>query len=342
MNEAALGNFYTMLADASPIPVMIYNMPGNSGVNVPSSLTLKLAAHPNITGIKDSGGNIVQISEVLAKAPEGFSVFAGSGSYLLATLLLGGVGGTLAVANVVPDYCAEIQENFEKGDLEKARKMQLALLPLNAAVTSRFGIGGMKAAMDMVGFKGGLPACPSFPPERRRGKKSPGSSRSWGSPRFSPMIISPDRFLADVEDLGRIGWVDGEGMDRPAFSPSYGIARKFVEDRMKDAGLAVTVDGVGNIFGTLDGSDPSLPAIYAGSHLDAVPGGGKYDGPLGVMAALEAARTIRKRASPCGIPLWSAGFTGEEGGEMGGTFGSRAFAGLLEEPCRPKSWPGWG
>ena len=163
MNEAALGNFYTMLADASPIPVMIYNMPGNSGVNVPSSLTLKLAAHPNITGIKDSGGNIVQISEVLAKAPEGFSVFAGSGSYLLATLLLGGVGGTLAVANVVPDYCAEIQENFEKGDIEKARKMQLALLPINAAVTSRFGIGGMKAAMDMVGFKGGLPRLPILP-----------------------------------------------------------------------------------------------------------------------------------------------------------------------------------
>ncbi|MGI6253963.1 MAG: dihydrodipicolinate synthase family protein, partial [Aminivibrio sp.] len=139
MNEAALEKFFTMLADASPIPVMLYNMPGNSGINIPSSLTVKLAAHPNITGIKDSGGNIVQISEVLAKAPEGFSVFAGSGSYLLPTLMLGGLGGTLAVANVVPDYCAEIQENFEKGDLEKARKMQLALLPLNAAVTSRFG-----------------------------------------------------------------------------------------------------------------------------------------------------------------------------------------------------------
>ena len=92
MNGPALEKFYTMLADASPIPVMIYNMPGNSGVNVPSSLTLKVAAHPNIKGIKDSGGNIVQISEVLAKAPEGFSVFAGSGSYLLATLMLGGVG----------------------------------------------------------------------------------------------------------------------------------------------------------------------------------------------------------------------------------------------------------
>lgn len=163
MNEAALEKFFTMLADASPIPVMLYNMPGNAGINIPSSLTVKLSNHPNITGIKDSGGNIVQISEVLARAPKSFSVFAGSGSYLLATLMLGGVGGTLAVANVVPNYCAEIQEHYEKGDLERARTMQLALLPLNAAVTSRFGIGGMKAAMDLVGYKGGLPRLPILP-----------------------------------------------------------------------------------------------------------------------------------------------------------------------------------
>lgn len=121
-------------------------------------------------------------------------------------------------------------------------------------------------------------------------------------------------------------------MDRPAFTPSYDAARKFVEDRMMDGGLSAKIDGVGNLFGRLEGSDPSLPAIYAGSHLDAVPGGGKYDGPLGVMAALEAARTIREKALPLRHPLVVAGFTGEEGGEMGGTFGSRAFAGLLQEP----------
>ena len=163
MTEAALERFYVLLADASPIPVMLYNMPGNAGINVPSALTLRLAAHPNIVGIKDSGGNIVQIAEVLANAPERFSVFAGSGSYLLATLVLGGVGGTLAVANVVPDYCAQIQASFEQGDLETARKMQLALLPLNAAVTGRFGIGGMKAAMDLVGYRGGPPRPPILP-----------------------------------------------------------------------------------------------------------------------------------------------------------------------------------
>ncbi|MDI9369984.1 MAG: dihydrodipicolinate synthase family protein [Synergistaceae bacterium] len=163
LSEGALERFYTSLADSAPIPVMLYNMPGNTGVNIPSSLTLRLADHPNIIGIKDSGGSIVQISEVLAKAPADFSVFAGSGSFLLPVLAMGGVGGTMAVANVVPDYCVEIMERFEGGDLEGARRMQLALLPLNAAVTTRFGIGGMKAAMELVGRGAGMPR-PPIPP----------------------------------------------------------------------------------------------------------------------------------------------------------------------------------
>lgn len=156
------------------------------------------------------------------------------------------------------------------------------------------------------------------------------------------MIISPDRFLADLENLGKIGWVDGEGMDRPAFTPNYTAARKFVEEKMREAGLAVTVDGVGNVFGRLEGADPSLPAVYAGSHLDAVPGGGKYDGPLGVMAALEAARAIREKKAPMKRSLVVVGFTAEEGGEMGGTFGSRAFAGLLGEPLPAEKLAGVG
>ena len=146
------------------------------------------------------------------------------------------------------------------------------------------------------------------------------------------MIVSGERFLADLEALGRIGWVEGEGMRRPAYSPSYDEARSFVEAKMKEAGLAVRVDGVGNLFGRLEGSDPSLPAIMSGSHLDAVPGGGKYDGPLGVMAALETARSVAERGIPLRHPFEVVGFTAEEGGEMGGTFGSRALAGLLEEP----------
>ena len=163
MNESALEKFYVSLADVSPIPVMVYNMPGNSGINLSSSLVVKLSSHPNIVGVKDSGGNIVQISEIIAGVPDDFSVFAGSGSYLFATTALGGKGGTLAVANVAPDMCVELYSLCQKKDYEKARLLQLGLLELNACVTSRYGIGGMKAAMDLAGFFGGKPRLPIQP-----------------------------------------------------------------------------------------------------------------------------------------------------------------------------------
>ncbi len=164
MNPQTLEKFFVAVADASPMPIMLYNMPGNAGVNIPSSLSIALADHPNIVGIKDSSGNIVQISEVIAKTRnKNFSVFAGSGSFLLPTLMLGGVGGTLAVANVVPEYCVAIYNAWNKGEIDKARELQLGLLELNAAVTARFGIGGMKSAMEMAGYWGGNPRLPILP-----------------------------------------------------------------------------------------------------------------------------------------------------------------------------------
>ena len=159
----ALEKFFLDVADASPIPVMIYNMPVNSGINIPSALTIKLSQHENIVGIKDSGGNIVQIAEIIAGTAPDFSVFAGSGSYLFATSMLGGVGGTLAVANIAPNFCADLHDSCASGEVDRAREMQLDLLPLNAAVTTRFGIGGLKAALDCVGMHGGNPRLPILP-----------------------------------------------------------------------------------------------------------------------------------------------------------------------------------
>jgi 4-hydroxy-2-oxoglutarate aldolase len=163
LTESTIEKFFIAVADASPIPVMIYNMPGNSGVNLSSSLVTKLSAHKNVVGVKDSGGNIVQISEIIAGVPSDFSVFAGSGSYLFVTTALGGRGGTLAVANVAPDICAEIYALCQKKEYDKARRLQLDILQLNACVTSRYGIGGMKAAMDLAGFFGGAPRLPLQP-----------------------------------------------------------------------------------------------------------------------------------------------------------------------------------
>lgn len=163
MKDAALERYYTDVADNSPVPVLIYNMPGNTGVNLSSSLVVKLSTHPNIAGVKDSSGNIVQISEIISGAPDSFSVFAGSASFLLPALVMGARGGTLATANVVPDLCVEILELANEGRIAEAREVQKSILNLNALVTSKYGVAGLKAALDMIGFFGGLPRRPMLP-----------------------------------------------------------------------------------------------------------------------------------------------------------------------------------
>lgn len=155
MTPAALKRYFLDVAEACPVPIMLYNMPRNTGLNMDSPLVIELAAHPNITGIKDSSGNIVQISEIAANTGEGFAVFAGSGSFLLTTLLMGGVGGTLAVANVMPNECAQLLDLYETRQLTQARGLQQRLLEPNKAVTARWGIPGLKAALDLMGKYGG-------------------------------------------------------------------------------------------------------------------------------------------------------------------------------------------
>lgn len=160
---AALKEYFLAVADASPVPVMLYNMPGNTGINMSSDLMAELAQHPNIVGEKDSSGNIVQIAETVAKAPKDFAVFAGSASFLLPALAVGAVGATVALANLLPEECVAIYEDFKAGRMEEARQRQLRILEINKAVTSRWGPAGLKAAMDMVGYFGGPPRRPILP-----------------------------------------------------------------------------------------------------------------------------------------------------------------------------------
>ncbi len=165
MTPRALEHHYRQVADASPVPVMLYNMPRNTGLNLPPELICALSTHPNIVGIKDSSGNLVQIAQVCANAAEGFAVFAGSGSFLLAALAVGCVGGTLAVANIMARECVELMQAYRLGRLEEARRLQYRILPVNAAVTTRWGVPGLKAAMDMLGYYGGPPRAPLLPLE---------------------------------------------------------------------------------------------------------------------------------------------------------------------------------
>ena len=139
------------------------------------------------------------------------------------------------------------------------------------------------------------------------------------------------RLINELEEHGLINWKEGEGLDQAAFSSAFFAARDYVQELMEDAGLKTRIDPVGNLFGRFAGKDPCKPVIMTGSHLDAVAGGGLYDGMLGVFAALEAVRAIKESCSRPEHDIEVAAFNAEEGGPFGGTFGSRCFCGLVED-----------
>ena len=170
MDNAALKKHYLTIADQANIPILIYNVPQFTGVNVSPELVASLAEHPKIIGIKDSSGNITQIGEMIATTPPspGFHVLAGSAGHLLAALALGASGGILALANVAHDECCRIFDDFRNGRHTEARKLQLKLLAANRAVTAGFGVAGLKSALDMVGYFGGDPRLPLLPLEEEQ------------------------------------------------------------------------------------------------------------------------------------------------------------------------------
>lgn len=165
MNNAALKKHYLTIADETNIPILIYNVPKFTGIAVSPELVASLAEHPNIIGIKDSSGNIAQLGEMIATTPSppSFHVLAGSAGHLLAALALGASGGIVALANVAPEECCRMFECFRIGKHADARKLQLKFLATNKAVTAQFGVAGLKAALDMVGYYGGDPRPPLLP-----------------------------------------------------------------------------------------------------------------------------------------------------------------------------------
>jgi 4-hydroxy-2-oxoglutarate aldolase len=160
---AALEKFYKDVADASPIPTMIYNVPANTGVDIPAGTVVALARHPNIIGMKDSGGDVAKIGYIVQETPPEFQVLAGSAGFFLGALAMGAVGGVMALANLAGGRLAQILESFKKGDLAGARAIQLPLITANSAVTSRFGVAGLKAALDLMSYYGGPVRAPLLP-----------------------------------------------------------------------------------------------------------------------------------------------------------------------------------
>jgi 4-hydroxy-2-oxoglutarate aldolase len=153
---------YRAVADESPIPLLVYNVPAFTGVDFAPATLLALAEHPQIVGVKDSSASVVKLASLLANRPD-FQVFCGTGSALLPFLSLGAVGGIMALANFAARPLRRVWDAFHQGHMDEARKVQLALADINSAVTARFGVSGLKYVMDCCGYYGGPPRRPLLP-----------------------------------------------------------------------------------------------------------------------------------------------------------------------------------
>jgi 4-hydroxy-2-oxoglutarate aldolase len=167
MTREALKAHYLAVADASRYPVLVYNMPQNTGISLEPRLVIDLASHPNIAGLKESSGSLGFLAEVVREVPERFQYFLGSGHVIYPGLEMGACGAILAVANAAPEMCAEIFRLFWAGKKEESRRLQLDLVPLNKALTETFGIAGLKHAQDLRGFCGGPTRLPLLPVDEK-------------------------------------------------------------------------------------------------------------------------------------------------------------------------------
>lgn len=169
MTQEALADHYRAVADASPVPVLLYNFTNVTGLNMTPDAVAALAGHPNIVGLKDSNGDIGQVAGVVARVPADFTVLVGAAATLHPAIVVGASGGIVAVANVAPEVCVRLYDLARAGKHDEARALQRRLTPLAHAVTAGYSIAGLKLAMEIAGYVGGEVRSPLRPakPEAR-------------------------------------------------------------------------------------------------------------------------------------------------------------------------------
>ncbi|HEX8726591.1 MAG TPA: dihydrodipicolinate synthase family protein [Gemmatimonadaceae bacterium] len=163
MTADALRAHFRRVADESPVPVVLYNIPKYVGFAIPPALVAELAVHPNVIGIKDSSGDRDQLSGYLRAQGDDFAVLTGSGTMYQASLAAGARGGILAVALFAPEASLAVYEASGRGDAAAALAAQALLAPLGATIVGALGVAGVKAALDLVGLRGGAVRPPLMP-----------------------------------------------------------------------------------------------------------------------------------------------------------------------------------
>lgn len=154
MTHEALLAHYTAVADASPVPVMLYNVPGMAGFSLPVNTVQELSAHSNIIGMKETSSDLERHAQYVAVRPS-FAVLSGWAPVAYPAWMIGARGAIIAVANILPDVCATLWDHYQAGRHDEARVLHHRLLPIARLVSSVHSVAGLKCALGELGFPGG-------------------------------------------------------------------------------------------------------------------------------------------------------------------------------------------
>jgi len=163
MTEDALAEYYFRVAEAAGIPIVVYSIPKFTGITVEPALLARLATHANILGIKDSSGSVDRVTAFRAAVPDKFQILVGAAPTLYESLLRGAVGGVLALGALLPEECVEIFNAHAGGAAARATAVQQKITPISDEIFGKHGVAGLKYAMDVLGYYGGLPRAPILP-----------------------------------------------------------------------------------------------------------------------------------------------------------------------------------
>jgi 4-hydroxy-2-oxoglutarate aldolase len=163
MSADALRCHFEAVADAAPVPVLLYNVPVHTSLVIPPAVVGELARHSNVAGLKDSSGDLPWLLDVLGRVPAGFRVLCGSAAAFVSELSAGAVGGILAVGNALPEPLVDLHRRHLAGDAASALALQKALIGPVRTIVNALGIAGIKAVMDLRGLRGGPPRPPLQP-----------------------------------------------------------------------------------------------------------------------------------------------------------------------------------
>ena len=183
---------YVAVAEASPVPVLLYNVTMYTGVTLPPDAVGLLAEHPNIVGMKESGSDASLLADYIARSSPEFFVLAGSGVTFFSGLVAGAEGAVIALAGVVPDLCVDILDHVRAGRILEARAIQRRLTPLARTIGGLHGVPALKAALDLMGFDGGLPRAPLGPAPRAVVEGLRRTLTDLGVPLLQPAPIDAD------------------------------------------------------------------------------------------------------------------------------------------------------